>query len=92
MEAVIDEVPMRMSADSHLPAHPDVSRLLCLHLSQTPFKMPWSTVELKDGRKIPQIAFGSAAHSNESTSDIINQAIDVGFDHVDTAQSGSIVL
>jgi diketogulonate reductase-like aldo/keto reductase len=54
--------------------------------------MPWSTVELKDGRKIPQIAFGSAAHSNESTSDIINQAIDVGFDHIDTAQSGSIVL
>jgi hypothetical protein len=49
--------------------------------------MPWSTITLNDGRKIPQIGFGSAGHSLETTPDVIDTALDVGFDHIDTAQS-----
>lgn len=54
--------------------------------------MPWKTLTLNDGTKIPQIAFGSAGHSLQDTPDVIDTAIDVGFSHIDTAQSASPFL
>ncbi|KAF5347718.1 hypothetical protein D9756_010309 [Leucocoprinus leucothites] len=49
--------------------------------------MPWEDVVLNDGNKIPSIAFGtsSAGHGQQAI-DQIEQAISLGFSHVDTAQ------
>lgn len=49
--------------------------------------MPWHNFKLNNGKEIPGIAFGSAGHSDEVTPDVIDTAIEVGFDHIDTAQS-----
>jgi hypothetical protein len=51
------------------------------------FDMPWTSFKLNNGHKIPGIAFGSAGHSDDVTPDVIDTAIEVGFDHIDTAQS-----
>ncbi|KAJ3563985.1 hypothetical protein NP233_g8589 [Leucocoprinus birnbaumii] len=50
--------------------------------------MPWETIELNDGNKIPTIAFGTWTLGNgQGPIDQVEQAISVGFSHVDTAQS-----
>lgn len=54
--------------------------------------MPWPTLTLSDGSKIPGVAFGSAGHAEDITPDVIDTAIEVGFSHIDTAQSMSMRL
>jgi hypothetical protein len=49
-------------------------------------KMPFHEITLNDGRKIPQIGFGSWKIPKDVCSGQVDQAIDVGFDHIDTAQ------
>ncbi|KAI0338423.1 Aldo/keto reductase [Trametopsis cervina] len=50
--------------------------------------MPWPTIKLNDGHSIPSIAFGTWTLGNGQQSiDQVDQAISVGFDHIDTAQS-----
>ncbi|KGB79884.2 oxidoreductase [Cryptococcus deuterogattii R265] len=48
--------------------------------------MPFGEITLNDGRKIPAIAFGTWKIPKENTPSQVGQAIDVGFDHLDTAQ------
>ncbi|KAI5478666.1 NADP-dependent oxidoreductase domain-containing protein [Pseudohyphozyma bogoriensis] len=48
----------------------------------------WGLIELNDGRKIPEIGWGSwTAGSGQTVVDQVYQAIDTGFDHIDTAQT-----
>ncbi|GLB40902.1 putative aldo keto reductase [Lyophyllum shimeji] len=50
--------------------------------------MPWDTIKLNDGRSIPSIAFGTWKLGNgQGPTDQVDQAISVGFSHVDTAQA-----
>ncbi|KLO18232.1 Aldo/keto reductase [Schizopora paradoxa] len=50
--------------------------------------MPWDLVKLNDGRSMPSIAYGTWTLGNgQSAVDQVDQALSVGFDHVDTAQS-----
>lgn len=50
--------------------------------------MPWTTITLNDGTSIPNIAFGTWTLGNGRTPiDQVDQAIETGFDHIDTAQS-----
>jgi len=50
--------------------------------------MPWDTINLNDGNSIPSIAFGTWKIGNgQGPIDQVDQAISVGFNHVDTAQS-----
>ncbi|KAF8587657.1 Aldo/keto reductase [Ramaria rubella] len=50
--------------------------------------MPWETLQLDSGDEIPTIGFGTWTTGNgEQATDQVEQAISVGFDHVDTAQS-----
>lgn len=48
--------------------------------------MPFTTITLNDGRKIPQIGFGSWKVPKDVCTAEVDQAINVGFDHLDTAQ------
>jgi len=48
--------------------------------------MPFPTILLNDGRKIPQIGFGTWKIPKEVCVGQVDQAIDLGFDHVDSAQ------
>ncbi|KAJ7770284.1 NADP-dependent oxidoreductase domain-containing protein [Mycena maculata] len=49
--------------------------------------MPWETFKLNDGHQIPAIAFGTWKLGNgASTISQVDQALSVGFSHVDTAQ------
>lgn len=48
--------------------------------------MPFHEITLNDGRKIPQIGFGSWKIPKDVCTGQVDQAIDVGFDHIDTAQ------
>jgi diketogulonate reductase-like aldo/keto reductase len=49
--------------------------------------MPFSTIKLNDGRSIPGIAYGSWTLGNgREVIDQVEQGLDVGFDHLDTAQ------
>ncbi|KAK8844535.1 hypothetical protein IAR55_006382 [Kwoniella newhampshirensis] len=48
--------------------------------------MPFEEILLNDGRKIPAIGFGSWKIPKDVCSGQVTQAIDVGFDHLDTAQ------
>jgi hypothetical protein len=50
------------------------------------FIMPFSPVKLNDGRHIPAIGFGTWKIPQDVASDQTQQAIEVGFDHIDTAQ------
>jgi hypothetical protein len=52
------------------------------------FIMPFSPVKLNDGRHIPAIGFGTWKIPQDVASDQTQQAIEVGFDHIDTAQVG----
>ncbi|KAH8103302.1 Aldo/keto reductase [Cristinia sonorae] len=50
--------------------------------------MPWDVIKLNDGNVIPNIAFGTWTLGNGQTAtDNVDQAISIGFTHVDTAQS-----
>ncbi|KAI0001179.1 Aldo/keto reductase [Russula vinacea] len=49
--------------------------------------MPWDLIPLNDGNAIPSIAFGTWTIGNgQGAIDQVEQAISVGFSHVDTAQ------
>ncbi|KAJ6598221.1 Aldo/keto reductase [Mycena vulgaris] len=49
--------------------------------------MPWETIKLNDGHKIPGIGFGTwKLGQGEGPRSQVDQAISVGFSHVDTAQ------
>ncbi|KAI9451785.1 Aldo/keto reductase [Russula earlei] len=49
--------------------------------------MPWDLIQLNDGNAIPSIAFGTWGIGNgQGTVDQVEQAISVGFSHIDTAQ------
>jgi len=50
--------------------------------------MPWDTIKLNDGHAIPGIAFGTWTLGNgQGPIDQVDQALSVGFNHIDTAQS-----
>ncbi|KAF8154562.1 NADP-dependent oxidoreductase domain-containing protein [Crassisporium funariophilum] len=50
--------------------------------------MPWDLVKLNDGSAIPGIGFGTwKIPGGHTTTDQVDQAISVGFSHVDTAQA-----
>jgi len=49
--------------------------------------MPWDLVRLNDGNSIPSIGFGTwKIPLGQTTTDQVDQAISVGFNHIDTAQ------
>jgi diketogulonate reductase-like aldo/keto reductase len=48
--------------------------------------MPFKTIKLNDGREIPEIGFGTWKIPQDVTSEQVQQGIEVGFDHIDTAQ------
>ncbi|KAH9919527.1 NADP-dependent oxidoreductase domain-containing protein [Fomitopsis serialis] len=49
--------------------------------------MPWSPIRLNDGTEIPSIAFGTWKLGNgQTTMERVNQALEVGFTHIDSAQ------
>jgi len=48
--------------------------------------MPFKEIKLNDGRVVPQIGFGTGAIPQDKTQDNVLTAVDVGFDHIDTAQ------
>ncbi|KAH9975425.1 NADP-dependent oxidoreductase domain-containing protein [Lactifluus volemus] len=48
--------------------------------------MPWDLIQLNDGNVMPSIAFGTWMLGNgQGPIDLVEQAISVGFDHIDTA-------
>ncbi|THG95192.1 hypothetical protein EW026_g6414 [Hermanssonia centrifuga] len=50
--------------------------------------MPWDSLKLNDGTTIPTVAFGTWKLGNgQQTIDEVDQAISVGFNHIDTAQA-----
>jgi len=50
--------------------------------------MPWDLVKLNDGNVIPSLGFGTwKIPLGQATTDQVDQAITVGFSHVDTAQA-----
>jgi len=50
--------------------------------------MPWENVKLSSGHEMPSIAFGTWKLGNgDGPTDQVDQAISVGFSHVDTAQA-----
>jgi len=50
--------------------------------------MPWDLVKLNDGNAIPSIGFGTwKIPVGHTTTDQVDQAISIGFSHVDTAQA-----
>lgn len=51
--------------------------------------MPFPSIILNDGRKIPQIGFGTWKIPKEVCVNQVDQAIDIGFDHIDSAQGES---
>lgn len=49
--------------------------------------MPWDMIKLNDGNVIPSIAFGTWMLGNgQGSIDQVDQALSVGFSHIDTAQ------
>ncbi|EPS94973.1 hypothetical protein FOMPIDRAFT_1133350 [Fomitopsis schrenkii] len=50
--------------------------------------MPWDVIKLNNGTTIPSIAFGTwTLGGGQQSTDKVDQALSVGFNHVDTAQS-----
>lgn len=49
--------------------------------------MPFGTRTLNDGRKIPEIGFGTWKIPQDVCKDQVNQSVEIGFDHIDTAQA-----
>jgi diketogulonate reductase-like aldo/keto reductase len=55
--------------------------------------MSFEDIRLNDGHSIPSIAFGTGtALGGRDASDYVLQALDSGFDHIDTAQCAWISL
>ncbi|KAH9476055.1 NAD/NADP-dependent indole-3-acetaldehyde reductase [Psilocybe cubensis] len=51
-------------------------------------KMPWDIIKFNDGNQIPGIGFGTwKIPVGDTTVDQVDQAISVGFNHIDTAQA-----
>ncbi|KAJ7193775.1 NADP-dependent oxidoreductase domain-containing protein [Mycena pura] len=49
--------------------------------------MPFGTLPLNDGKKIPAIAFGTGSiYKHTDVTRYVQQALDAGFEHIDTAQ------
>ncbi|KAH9936088.1 Aldo/keto reductase [Fomitopsis serialis] len=49
--------------------------------------MPFGTVQLNDGNKMPVIAFGTGSKwKGQDVTDYVSEAIEAGFSHLDTAQ------
>ena len=48
--------------------------------------MPFPEIPLSDGRKIRQIGFGTWQIPKPVCAGQVDQAVDLGFDHIDTAQ------
>ncbi|KAL1941679.1 hypothetical protein VTO73DRAFT_7118 [Trametes versicolor] len=50
--------------------------------------MPWELIKLNDGTSIPSVAFGTwTLGGGTQATDFVDQAISVGFSHIDTAQA-----
>jgi len=50
--------------------------------------MPWDLFKLNDGNVMPSIAFGTWKLGNgQGSTDLVDQALSIGFSHVDTAQA-----
>ncbi|KAJ7193777.1 NADP-dependent oxidoreductase domain-containing protein [Mycena pura] len=50
--------------------------------------MPFGTLPLNDGKKIPAIAFGTGSiYKHMDVTRYVQQALDAGFEHIDTAQA-----
>ncbi|KAI0330641.1 Aldo/keto reductase [Cubamyces sp. BRFM 1775] len=50
--------------------------------------MPWDLIKLNDGTSIPSIAFGTwTLGGGAQATDYVEQAISIGFSHIDTAQA-----
>ncbi|KAI0635100.1 Aldo/keto reductase [Trametes polyzona] len=50
--------------------------------------MPWDLIKLNDGTSIPSVAFGTwTLGGGAQATDYVEQAISVGFSHIDTAQA-----
>lgn len=50
--------------------------------------MPWDKITLNDGRLLPEIGWGSwKVGSGQTVVDQVEQAIETGFNHIDTAQT-----
>ncbi|KAH9918623.1 Aldo/keto reductase [Fomitopsis serialis] len=50
--------------------------------------MPWDLIKLNNGTSIPGVAFGTwTLGGGQQSTDKVDQAISVGFSHIDTAQS-----
>ncbi|OSD07953.1 Aldo/keto reductase [Trametes coccinea BRFM310] len=50
--------------------------------------MPWDVIKLNDGTSIPSVAFGTwTLGGGAQATDYVEQAISVGFSHIDTAQA-----
>ncbi|KAI0916289.1 hypothetical protein AcV5_003269 [Taiwanofungus camphoratus] len=50
--------------------------------------MPWDLIKLNNGASIPSIAFGTwTLGTGQAPIDQVDQAVSVGFNHIDTAQS-----
>ncbi|KAJ7480661.1 Aldo/keto reductase [Mycena latifolia] len=50
--------------------------------------MPWNAIQLNDGREIPSLGFGTWKMGNgDGPITQVDQAISVGFSHIDTAQA-----
>ncbi|KAI0826685.1 Aldo/keto reductase [Trametes gibbosa] len=50
--------------------------------------MPWDLIKLNDGTSIPSVAFGTwTLGGGAQATDYVDQAISVGFSHIDTAQA-----
>ncbi|KAH9965267.1 Aldo/keto reductase [Russula dissimulans] len=64
------------------------NRIRRLAFTSPPSTMPWDLIKLNDGNFIPSIAFGTWGIGNgQSPIDQVEQAISVGFGHIDTAQA-----
>jgi len=55
-------------------------------LGSKPPDMPFKHVALNDGSKILQIGFGTWKIPKMTCADQVEQAFEVGFEHIDTAQ------
>ena len=56
-----------------------------LQTGMTP-AMPVPNIKLNDGREIPQIGFGVFQISPDETAEAVEQALAIGYRHIDTAE------
>lgn len=53
--------------------------------------MPWNTRKLRDGRELPEIAWGSWKVDTETCEQQTEQAYESGFDHFGTSDLGQLM-